>query len=573
MSDIGNASVNFAVQGWIGSPTSRGTFDILSSCLVAILASTWTILHLNVPAANDSKTKKFFRKLKWMCFTIMFPEFMFAHAMEERLMANFVLAKLKEVGVKVKPTGRRKFAVASTIGNLEWRNLLDFLAGSLHLRKFSVEGPSEDAPTWLQRLPGIQNMTKPSQQNVTSVVDTVDQITEQGQLANTNTDLASTTPKHPQQDEARAANGTVPIPSPPSEQGYEWTITHAIFANMGGFRLASKIPKDRDVTRRELRLASQTYRDLTTHRTIDGFELASLLVTGEISSVPDISKEHILDKSKTDTFARWLAILQCLWLLLELIARQIEGLPSSQLEIATLAFACCSILTYIAVRDKPKDVDIPLEIPIGVPLPKRIPLDALFERQKSFFLEVFVFKYWQPKTYESVIPGPMGTKAWRFNRRKRHIAGLEQAPVGRRISNDNYLVQNYISHPMAGWMVIGSIVFGGIHCIAWNHYFPTRTERILWRTSELVTTLAPLLLPIIDRGANTIRKLLGNFGVSRSTFAIVASNGWTIIVPTLVLLSYVLLRMCIVVLVFASLREMPAGVYHTTWTKYLLSVH
>ena len=126
---------------------------------------------------------------------------------------------------------------------------------------------------------------------------------------------------------------------------------------------------------------------------------------------------------------------------------------------------------------------------------------------------------------------------------------------------------------MAGWMVIGSMVFGGIHCIAWNHCFPTRTERILWRISALVTTLAPLLLPIIDRGANTIRKLLEVFGLSSSAFATVASNGWTIVVPTITLLAHVLLRMCIVVLFFASLREMPAGVYRTTWTKYLLSVH
>jgi len=32
------------------------------------------------------------------------------------------------------------------------------------------------------------------------------------------------------------------------------------------------------------------------------------------------------------------------------------------MEIATLAFVCCFIPTYVAVRDKPRDVDIPFEV-------------------------------------------------------------------------------------------------------------------------------------------------------------------------------------------------------------------
>ncbi len=549
MGDTSNSTVNFAVQGWTGNPPLRGTFDILSSCLIAILASTWTILHLNVPAANDSQMKKFFRKLKWMCFTIMFPEFMFAHAMEERMMANLVLETLKEAGVKVNSTGHRKFAVASAIGNLEWRNAFTFLAGFFHRRRRPVEGPSEDAPSWLARLPRMR-VPKPPLQEVTSELETIGDVAEQGQLPNNETDRASSTLKSSQLGQARVADVTTPATSPPPEQAYDWCITHAIFANMGGFRLTSK-----------------TDNNPITHRTIDGFELASLLTTEKISKIPDISKADILDKSKTDAFARWLAVLQCLWLLLELIARQIEGLPSSQIEIATLAFACCSILTYIAVRDKPKDVDVPLEIPLSVALPESTSLDPLFEIQKSFFLEVFVYKYWQPENYKSVIPGPgnIPFKKLRIRWRGEDITGY-------RITNDNYLVRDFRSHPMAGWMVIGSIIFGGIHCIAWDHYFPTRAERILWRISALVTTLAPLLLPIIDRGANSIRRYF-NLSVWGSALGRVVMSGWTVVVPALVLLSYVLLRMCIVVLVFASLREMPAEVYRTTWTKYLLSVH
>ena len=467
----------------------------------------------------------------------MFPEFIFAHAMEERLMANLVLETLKEAGVKVNSTGRTKFDVASAIGNLEWRNVFSFLAGFLHWRRRPIEGPSDDAQSWLGRLPRMRKQDPPPQE-VTSKLETIGDVTDQGQLPNNDTDLASSALKSSQLGQARVADDATPSTSPPPEQAHEWCITHAIFANMGGFRLSSK-----------------THNNPIAHRTIDGFELASLLTTGKIARIPDISKADILDKSKTDAFARWLAVLQCLWLLRELIARQIEGLPSSQIEIATLAFACCSILTYIAVRDKPKDVDVPLEVRLNVALPESTSLDPLFETQKSFVLEVFVYKYWQPENYKSLIPGP-----GRIPSKKMRIQWRGQDITGHRIRNDNYLVRDYRSHPMAGWMVIGSIIFGGIHCVAWDHYFPTRAERILWRISALVTTFAPLLLPIIDRGANSIRRYF-NLSTWGSTLGRVATNGWAVVVPAMVLLSYVLLRMCIVVLVFASLREMPAEVF------------
>lgn len=139
---------------------------------------------------------------------------------------------------------------------------------------------------------------------------------------------------------------------------------------MGGFRLAAK-----------------TVNGTMKYRTINGFQLTGLLKSGALSQVPEISRECILDKSKTDAFARWLAILQCLWLTLELIARKVESLPSSQIEIATMAFACCSILTYLAVLDKPKDVDVALDIPSTVSEMERVPSspDPLFERPVSFF--------------------------------------------------------------------------------------------------------------------------------------------------------------------------------------------
>ncbi|KAJ5606393.1 hypothetical protein N7510_009174 [Penicillium lagena] len=73
--------------GWQGSPNNRGTWDIILSCGTTIFACTWSIQHLNVPATQDSTIKKIVRSCRWMVITILFPEFILAHAFFELLMA------------------------------------------------------------------------------------------------------------------------------------------------------------------------------------------------------------------------------------------------------------------------------------------------------------------------------------------------------------------------------------------------------------------------------------------------------------------------------------------------------
>lgn len=50
--------------GLTANPTTRGTYTIITSCLLTIFACTWTTLHLNVPGLNDSVWERFFRKSK-----------------------------------------------------------------------------------------------------------------------------------------------------------------------------------------------------------------------------------------------------------------------------------------------------------------------------------------------------------------------------------------------------------------------------------------------------------------------------------------------------------------------------
>ena len=78
---------NQTYTGWQAGPSTRGTLDIVWTCLTAIFACSWTILHLNVPMPCEPKWKAPLRKAKWMALTILFPEFIFSKAVSELKMA------------------------------------------------------------------------------------------------------------------------------------------------------------------------------------------------------------------------------------------------------------------------------------------------------------------------------------------------------------------------------------------------------------------------------------------------------------------------------------------------------
>ena len=73
--------------GWTAGPTQRGTVMLVYGCLSTIFASTWTVLHLNVPHPYDGVWTRTLRKIKWMAITILFPEFIFSKAVCELRLA------------------------------------------------------------------------------------------------------------------------------------------------------------------------------------------------------------------------------------------------------------------------------------------------------------------------------------------------------------------------------------------------------------------------------------------------------------------------------------------------------
>jgi hypothetical protein len=88
-----------------------------------------------------------------------------------------------------------------------------------------------------------------------------------------------------------------------------------------------------------------------------------------------------------------------------------------------------------------------------------------------------------------------------------------------------------------------AIVFGAVHCAAWNANFPSVAEKWLWRSSSLVITVIPALMGIVQ--------MRGPQGFPKSKLVEVSFMG--------TMLVYVVSRLLLIVLPFTTLRRIPAG--------------
>ncbi|KAI9507071.1 hypothetical protein F5148DRAFT_981898 [Russula earlei] len=117
-------------------------------------------------------------------------------------------------------------------------------------------------------------------------------------------------------------------------KGEGWTTTHGFFATMGGF---IEYDGNRPV------------------RVLLPDQLGSYSLTGN-GDFPRIAKAEIEDRSKGDAVSKTLVVLQTGWFVTQCIARGIRGLPVTELELVTVAFATLNFVIYLLWWDKPLNV-------------------------------------------------------------------------------------------------------------------------------------------------------------------------------------------------------------------------
>ena len=77
---------------WVPNPTTRGTSNILQSCLITISLCVWTAVHLNIPEHDKPTflaiTYQTWRKLGWLIVGLFAPEMLIYTAWYQRWQAG-----------------------------------------------------------------------------------------------------------------------------------------------------------------------------------------------------------------------------------------------------------------------------------------------------------------------------------------------------------------------------------------------------------------------------------------------------------------------------------------------------
>ncbi|ORY16036.1 hypothetical protein BCR34DRAFT_441792, partial [Clohesyomyces aquaticus] len=295
----------------------------------------------------------------------------------------------------------------------------------------------------------------------------------------------------------------------PDEQ--KWSMVHRFYAKMGGFCVTWKHETD----------STETVK----YGYLDARQTHFLLHDGVIDLDTFITQNEIRDKGKADGIIKTFTLLQILWTLAQSIARRIQNMPLTTLEITTLAYIPCAVCVVFLWWNKPYDVGVPTQIRLDVN-----PHSELIITEKYNIL---------PRTYKTF---PM-TYTCRAT-----IKGA-LAPINR-------------------WGSISSAVFaivGGIHLSAWNSTFPTPFEKWAWRICSLILATSIPISWILTRLVVCVYQTiaLDSWLISRRERIAAVIQGFGVGL-------YAVARMYLLVEVFLTLRVAPPGVYDTPdWTMFL----
>ena len=486
--------------GWKAGPTQRSTLMLVYGCLSTIFASTWTVLHLNVPAPNDGAWTRGLRKTKWMAITILFPEFIFSKAVCELRLA---VADLYSMHVRLERAGFRwksrvEIEEAEVYKELTWKaefgprmRLLSTILGLPRLPKVdkheqdklqksstaekhgsvcevhssdqrhAIENMALD-PEEMKETRSFFNATEDVEMNSDEIDNYNVEPPHTENLATTGVLSDQGTGEVQEENSGKVIEGQGMVrtirfkrkgalaPEQPRIIRYlwpetrNWTLVHSLYANMGGLLY---------IDSHHVSTGGPVTHPATANAVVQRCNEEATCPLKDLV----LEKEDIEDKSKVDWLLKAIAISQILWLILNVATRGITKLPVTQLEIATVAFSLMAVATYAVNWWKPKDIVTPTTL--------RIPIFSYEDKRN---LQGFVKRLLAPSAANDSI----------------------YHSYRERIKNDTVWMQGDTPF-IWGLIAISSLIFGGLHCLAWNFDFPTTAELVLWRVASLATSALP----------------------------------------------------------------------------------
>lgn len=95
MASLFSAHGSNGTISWEVEPATRGTFTLLSTCIITLSLCVWSSIHLNLPGDDRGCVLKFLRRLSWITGALFAPEYVILTAWSQRQTAKKIM---KEVG-------------------------------------------------------------------------------------------------------------------------------------------------------------------------------------------------------------------------------------------------------------------------------------------------------------------------------------------------------------------------------------------------------------------------------------------------------------------------------------------
>ena len=305
----------------------------------------------------------------------------------------------------------------------------------------------------------------------------------------------------------------------------EWTIVHAYYADSGGFLL---FPKD------------------TTSFPVTAKQIHYLVEKGHLP-LPKITRREIWDKSKADRLVKSIASFQAIWLIVQVIARSVQHLPVTLLELSTVALLTCTGATAFFWFHKPLDVGTPTEIYLEATISHILQADG---RQGKISYQETPLDFVEPQLYASA-QFPLN-KYW----------GVQERPLPR-IPNDRDPRLHSLGMILS--ITVPTATFSVLHLIAWDFDFPTKVELLLWRWTCVSMTIV--------LGVYCVTEAVSIVAEDYTTSGLTTLGEYKLRWPTNILFLvpgflYMCARLIVIIEILISLRLLPVGCFQTVqWTE------
>lgn len=612
-----NCTLPDAVPVFVGNTNIRTTLDIAWSCVSTLLLCCWSIIHLNVPEQFRPLTRGerlrrslwlFWRRLKWMLFTLLVPEALLAKAMSDYSSAKF-------------QTGQFQAFLQQNRDGVTWSLVHSFFA---NMGGFAIRFPPSLPAQGVDSIPSSPDIvqgvdeevpyeaTQPSNEATPVPAIVPQDIEMMGNRADppvspaTGDAVINIAPfagqvldKHveAQKDErpchqstqgrtdhdqlqrvARTTGATdeaqaLPTDKARSDYRSGWTMRRLkasyedYWRRVEQIRLGLRWSYEREEYRLLLEVYGKSYRygpldwrrndvhaalakgifdttDAPTYR--KPFRKALLVLIGDV---------WVLNAAQL-LYARSCGIIECLPNVSE------DDLGDKSKGDVVVKLTALVQVTWIIIqlvgRAAAGSPSAPLEIMtlafaslalfiylLLLNRPQGVGTPIYFlAKQRPSMGEMKEIALLRPLMFLN-IPFPLSMPN----------AVLHQGPAINRRGGSALLISS------AG-MVFGSLAFGAIHLAAWNFIFPSDVERELWRISSLVTALAPLVFTVVQVILGMVNKFVTRF--PESSIVYTGSLG---ALTMFIAIALIPARLLLIVESFRSLYYLPPGTYLSSWTS------